>query len=111
MPDPPNLQIKSVKEFSLAGEHYRPARVPDTDQLFVGGQTAKLQLVDLAAEKPTPIAWDAHVSHISGLVLTSKYLVSAGSELSDDLVGPRDARRPTSQMGSPSLALAGRAGG
>lgn len=80
MPEPTAFQIKVVKEFSLAGDHYSVARVPDTDQLFVGGHTGKLQLVDLAAEKPTPIAWDAHVSYISGLVLTSKYLISAGSD-------------------------------
>ena len=80
MPDTPNLQIKRVKELSLGGDHYSLARVPDTDQLFVGGHTGKLQLVDLAAEMPTPIDWDAHVSYISGLVLTPKHLISAGSD-------------------------------
>lgn len=80
MPDSPAFQIKNVKEFSLAGDHYSVARVPDTDQLFVGGHTGKLQFLDLAADKPTPIVWDAHVSYVSGLVLTAKHLISAGSD-------------------------------
>ncbi|MFM9068920.1 MAG: WD40 repeat domain-containing protein [Planctomycetota bacterium] len=80
MPETPAYQIKTAKEWSPAGDHYSVAHLPHTDQLFVGGHTGKLQRVDLAEEKPQPIVWDAHVSYISSLVLTSKYLISAGSD-------------------------------
>lgn len=80
MPDTPAIAIQSTKEFALPGDHYGLARVPDTDRVFVGGHTGQVQLVDLAAEKPTPIAWDAHVSYVTGLVVTAKHLVSSGSD-------------------------------
>ena len=56
MPDPPNLRIKAVQEFSLASENYSLSGVPDTSQLLVGGHTGKLQQVDPAA---CPVARDS----------------------------------------------------
>ena len=79
-PDNPAWKITSIKEIGLAGDHYSVARVPGSSQLFVGGHVGKIHFVDLAAEKPTPVPWDAHVSFISGLVVTAKFLVSAGSD-------------------------------
>ncbi len=56
------------------------ARVAGTEQVFAGGNTGKIYHVDLAAPEPTPTHWDAHISFVSGLVATSKCLISSGSD-------------------------------
>ena len=84
---PPAVEIKNVKTFfpPLKGDQPKPdyysiVAVPDSDLVFVGGDTGKILAIDMAAEKPTPTAWDAHVSFVTGLVLTDKHLVSSGSD-------------------------------
>ncbi|MFM7073879.1 MAG: WD40 repeat domain-containing protein [Planctomycetota bacterium] len=80
MVDTPAWKIASVKEVSLAGDHYSVARVPGSNQLFAGGHVGKINFIDFATDKPTPAPWDAHVSFISGLAITAKHLISAGSD-------------------------------
>jgi len=77
---PPAVEIKNVKTFDLKGDNYSIVAVPGADLVFVGGDTGKIQAIDMSAEKPTPTAWDAHVSFVTGLVLTPKHLVSSGSD-------------------------------
>jgi WD40 repeat protein len=72
--------LKQAKVVDLSGDLLSVARVPGTDDIYVGGSDGKIHQLDLAAEKPTPVSWDAHVSFISDLVVAGKYLVSAGSD-------------------------------
>lgn len=72
--------IKQGKVVSLSGDLWSVARVPGTEELYVGGSDGKLHQVDLAAEKPTPTSWSGHVSYISGLVVAGKHVISAGSD-------------------------------
>ena len=84
MADAPN-ELKPVKQVLVqkdkaALDLLSVARLPGTEQVFAGGNTGKIYHLDLAAPEPTPTSWDAHVSHISALVLTSKHLISSGSD-------------------------------
>ena len=72
--------IKQGKVVNLSGDLLSVVRVPGADEIYVGGSDGKIHQIDLAAEKPTPASWDAHVSFISDLVVAGKYLVSAGSD-------------------------------
>jgi Anaphase-promoting complex subunit 4 WD40 domain/WD domain, G-beta repeat len=76
--NPNNAQ--SVKKLPLAGDLLSVARVPGDDRIFVGGYDGKIYLIDLSADKPQPTSWAGHISYVSGLVLTGKHLVSAGSD-------------------------------
>lgn len=79
-PAAPAIRIEKKREFELTGDRFSVVRVPGTERLFVGGDTGRIEFVDLAEEKPAPVGWDAHVGHVSGLVLTAKHLISAGSD-------------------------------
>ncbi|MSQ96999.1 MAG: hypothetical protein EXR98_20930 [Gemmataceae bacterium] len=72
--------MKLVREVAIPGDLLSAARVPGSDKLYVGGNNGKLHFIDLADAKPKPISWDAHVSYVSGLAWTGKYLISAGSD-------------------------------
>lgn len=72
--------IRQEKVVNLSGDLWSLARVPGTDDLYVGGSDGKIHHIDLSSEKPTPTSWDAHVSFISDLVVAGKSLVSAGSD-------------------------------
>jgi WD40 repeat protein len=79
-PKAPGFEIKNVKTVSLPGQQLSIVAAPDADLVFAGGHTGEITAVDMAAEKPQPKAWDAHVSFVTGLVLTDKHLVSSGSD-------------------------------
>jgi WD40 repeat protein len=73
--------IKQTQSLSLsAGMMLSVARVPGTEQLYVGDSVGKIYHVDLAADKPTPTSWQGHVTYVSSLVLADKHLISAGSD-------------------------------
>ena len=76
--NPNNAQ--PMKKLALAGDLLSVARVPGSDRIFVGGYDGKIHLIDLSADKPQPTSWAGHLSYVSGLVLTEKHLVSAGSD-------------------------------
>ena len=76
MPDP--AQIKEHKSLTMPGDLLSVARVPNSEQLWIGGSDAKIYFVDLAAEKPEPSAMTGHSSYVSGLVLLDNVLVSCG---------------------------------
>ena len=79
-PKAQGFEIKNVKTVSLPGQQLSIVAAPDADLVFAGGHTGEITAVDMAAEKPQPKAWDAHVSFVTGLVLTDKHLVSSGSD-------------------------------
>ena len=84
MADAPN-ELKPTKQVQVqkdkaALDLLSVARVPGTDQVFTGGNTGKIYHVDLAASEPVPVHWDAHISHVSALVVTPKHLISSGSD-------------------------------
>lgn len=72
--------IKQAKVISLSGDLWSVARVPGSEELYVGGSDGKIHQVDLAAEKPTPTSWSGHVSYVSALAVAGKHLISAGSD-------------------------------
>ena len=77
MADAPN-ELKPTKQVQVqkdkaALDLLSVARVPGTDQVFTGGNTGKIYHVDLAASEPVPVHWDAHISHVSALVVTPKH--------------------------------------
>jgi WD40 repeat protein len=74
------IAIKLVKDIPLSGYLLSVARVPGTNEVFVGSSDGKLHHVDLTAVKPQPISWAGHLSYVSSLVLSGKYLISAGSD-------------------------------
>lgn len=76
----PTPTLKLVREVTIPGDHFSVARAPGSDKLYVGGSNGKIHFLDLADPRPTPISWDAHVSHVSGLALAGKHLISAGSD-------------------------------
>ena len=76
--NPNNARI--LKKAALIGDLLSVAPVPGTETLFIGGYDGKIYHIDLAAEKPQPTSWTAHVSYVSGLVLAGKHLISAGSD-------------------------------
>jgi WD40 repeat protein len=76
--NPNNAQ--AVKKLALSGDLLSVARGPDSGHIFVGGHDGKLHRLDLSAEKPQPTSWAGHLSYVSGMVLTGKHLVSAGSD-------------------------------
>jgi len=72
--------LKVVREVAIPGDMFSVARMPGTDKVYVGGSNGKIHFVDLSDAKTKSISWDAHVSYVSGLALTGKHLVSAGSD-------------------------------
>lgn len=57
------------------------AVVGHPEQAFVGGNTGKIYQLDLtASEKSVANQWEAHVSHVSGLLAAGEQLISCGSD-------------------------------
>ena len=74
------MKLNLVKEISLAHDAISVADVPNTDKVFVGGIEGKVFQLDLAEQTPEPLAWSAHVSYVSGLVVAGNHLISGGSD-------------------------------
>lgn len=72
--------LKFVRDVAIPGDLLSVARVPGSDKLYVGGTTGQIHFIDFAAADAKPISWNAHISYVSGLALTGKYLISAGSD-------------------------------
>lgn len=73
-------KFKAVKQIGLGDDLWSVAWAPDSNLLFAGGGVGKIYQVDLTAAKPEPMNWQGHASFVSGLVLTGKHLISAGSD-------------------------------
>jgi WD40 repeat protein len=69
-------QLKVAKELGVPGTAFGLARVPETDRLFFGSSDFNVYAVDLADEKPEPIAMAGHGSYVTGVAMAGKYLVS-----------------------------------
>ncbi len=76
MPDP--TQIKEHKSLKMTGDLLSVARTPNTQQLWIGSNDAKIYFVDLAVEKPEPTGMSGHTSYVSGLVQVDNVLISCG---------------------------------
>jgi WD40 repeat protein len=106
--EPKPIKQVQVQQDKAALDLLSVARVPGTDQVFAGGNTGKIYQLDLAAGEPTPTAWDAHVSHVSALVLSGRHLISSGSD-HQIIWWDRETRQRIRQIDQPkwvrSLAL------
>ena len=70
--------IRQVTKIDVSGDLLSVARVPDTDQLWMGSSDFKLYVVDMANDKPTPEPLEGHASYVSGVVVIDDAIVSAG---------------------------------
>jgi WD40 repeat protein len=78
MPTPDPNQIKQTKKIDVTGDLLSVARVPGTDQLWMGASDFKLHVIDLVQDKPKPEPLEGHGSYVSGVVLAESAIVSAG---------------------------------
>lgn len=72
------MDIKQTKKIDVAGDLLSVARLPGTEQLWIGSSDFKLYVVDLAQEKQTPEPLEGHASYVSGVVCAGTAIVSAG---------------------------------
>jgi WD40 repeat protein len=75
-----SIAIKLVKNLPLPAYLLSVARVPGKEEIFAGDSEGRIHHVDMSAAKPQPVFRAGHVSYVSGLVLTGKCLISAGSD-------------------------------
>ncbi len=73
-------QTKLLREVGVGPDLLCVATIPGTAKAYAGGTDGKIYLIDFDEAKSKPIAWDAHVSYVSGLAFTGKHLISAGSD-------------------------------
>jgi WD40 repeat protein len=71
------MDIKQTKKIDVTGDLLSVARLPNTEQLWMGSSDFKLYVVDLAQEKPTPEPLEGHASYVSGVVCAGTAIVSA----------------------------------
>ena len=91
-PDP--RQIKQAKKIEVAGDLLSVARLPGTEQLWIGAADFQLYFVDLAAETPQLEPCEGHASYVSGVVLAGDTIVSAGWDRKL-IWWDRESRQPT----------------
>ena len=77
-PAPPS--VKLLRDVAVSPDLLCVAALPGTAKAYAGGTDGKIYLIDFDEAKPNPTSWSAHVSFISGLALTGKHLISAGSD-------------------------------
>ena len=79
MPADPT-QIKVAKTIRLKSIGLCIARRPQTDRLFVGGSDFRVYELNLADEKPEPIAFqgEGHQSYVTGAAIAGPQLVTGG---------------------------------
>lgn len=73
-------QVKQIRDVGVSPDLLCVVPVPGTAKAYAGGSDGKIYLINFDEEKPTPTSWSAHVSFVSGLALTGKHLISAGSD-------------------------------
>lgn len=86
--------IQQVKKIDVSGDLLSVARVPDTEQLWMGSSDFKLYVVDLSQDTPQPEPLEGHASYVSGVVVTDGAIVSAGWDRKL-IWWDRDTRKPT----------------
>ena len=88
------MDIKQTKKIDVTGDLLSVARLPNTEQLWMGSSDFKLYVIDLAQEKPKPEPLEGHASYVSGVVLAESAIVSAGWDRKL-IWWDRDSRQPT----------------
>lgn len=79
MPEPNLDKVRVAKTVTNPGDFLSIAREPDSERLWVGHADSKIYAIDFSEEKPAAKAvFEGHTSHVSGLGLAGKTLVSAG---------------------------------
>lgn len=79
MPEANLDKVRIAKTVTIAGDFLSVAREPDSDRLWVGHADSKIYAIDFSAEKPSAKAvFEGHSSHVSGMGVAGKTLVSAG---------------------------------
>ncbi len=71
-------KLKVTKSVKIAADLLSVARIPNSEQLWIGSSDFRVYFLDLSAEKPQPVALEGHRSYVSGVVLAGKTLVSGG---------------------------------
>lgn len=69
-------QLKISKEIGVPGVAFALARVPGTERVFYGSSDFNVYCVDLADEKPQPVAMPGHGSYVAGMALAGTRLVT-----------------------------------
>lgn len=72
--EPPKFKV--AKELNREDIFLSLARVPGSEQVFVGSSDGNIYSLDCAAEKLTPVAMPGHTSYVTGLALASEQLIS-----------------------------------
>lgn len=91
-PDP--NQIKQTKKIDVSGDLLSVARLPNTEQLWIGSSDFMLYVINLAEEKPKLEPLEGHASYVSGVVLAESAIVSAGWDRKL-IWWDRESRQPT----------------
>jgi WD40 repeat protein len=75
-----NLEkVRIARTVSNPGDFLSVARESGSERLWVGHADSKIYAIDFSKEKPAAKAvFEGHASHVSGLGLAGKFLVSAG---------------------------------
>ncbi|MFT7642446.1 MAG: WD40 repeat protein [Pirellulaceae bacterium] len=94
MPSPAPDKIKQTKKIDVTGDLLSVARVPGTEQLWIGSSDFKLYFIDLAVDNPKPAPLGGHDSYVSGVVLAESAIVSAGWDRKL-IWWDRETRKPT----------------
>jgi len=69
-------KLKIVKTAKLPGDLLSLARAADSEELWVGSNDGKVYGLDLAKDKPQPVALEGHRSYVSGAVLAGECLIT-----------------------------------
>jgi WD40 repeat protein len=69
-------KLKATKTAKLPGDLLSIARVPGSEQLWIGCTDFKVYGLDLAEEKPQPVTLTGHQSYVSGAVFAGKQLIT-----------------------------------
>ena len=87
-------EIKQLKKIDVSGDLLSVARLPGTEQLWMGSSGFMLYVVDLAPDNPQLESLQGHASYISGVVLAENAMVSAGWDRKL-IWWDRESRQPT----------------
>lgn len=72
--EPPKFKIE--KELAREDILLSLARVPDSEQIFLGSSDGNIYALDCSAEKLQPVTMPAHSSYVTGLALAGDRLIS-----------------------------------
>ncbi len=71
-------RIQQAQKIEVASDLLSLARLPGTEQLWIGSSDSNLYVVDLAHDKPQLEPLEGHASYVSGVIVVETAIVSAG---------------------------------